>query len=100
MMQVKNICKSFGSLEVLKDINLCIREGEKETIIRPSGSDKSTLILCLNWLEEATSGEIFINGEQRLYSYSLRPCYAAENSSSLTNRLPPLISKWCRKSLT
>jgi putative glutamine transport system ATP-binding protein len=67
MIQLKNVCKSFGHLEVLKDINLRVREGEKVTIIGPSGSGKSTLIRCINGLEEATSGDVFINGEQLLH---------------------------------
>ncbi|MDR2193903.1 MAG: amino acid ABC transporter ATP-binding protein [Treponema sp.] len=67
MIELKNVCKSFGHLEVLKNINIRVREGEKVAIIGPSGSGKSTLIRCINGLEESTGGEVFINGEQLLH---------------------------------
>ena len=57
MIQVKNLKKNFGDLEVLKNINLTVQEGEKLVIIGPSGSGKSTLIRCMNYLEEPTAGE-------------------------------------------
>ena len=65
MIQVKNLKKNFGDLEVLKNINLTVQEGEKLVIIGPSGSGKSTLIRCMNYLEEPTAGEVYIN-DQRL----------------------------------
>lgn len=61
MIKVENLVKNFGSLEVLKNINLEVKEGEKLVIIGPSGSGKSTLIRCINYLEEPTSGEVYIN---------------------------------------
>ena len=61
MIQMKHVCKSFGKLEVLHDINLSVREGEKVVIIGPSGSGKSTLIRMMNYLEEPTSGEVLID---------------------------------------
>lgn len=64
MIQVRNLKKNFGSLEVLKDINLTVRQGEKLVIIGPSGSGKSTLIRCMNYLEEPTAGEVYINGQR------------------------------------
>ena len=60
MIQVKNLKKNFGDLEVLKNINLTVQEGEKLVIIGPSGSGKSTLIRCMNYLEEPTAGEVYI----------------------------------------
>ena len=61
MIKVENLKKNFGSLEVLKDINLTVEEGEKLVIIGPSGSGKSTLIRCMNYLEEPTAGDVYIN---------------------------------------
>ncbi|OJF75832.1 MAG: polar amino acid ABC transporter ATP-binding protein [Treponema sp. CETP13] len=61
MIKVEHLNKFFGDLHVLKDINLEVAEGEKLVVIGPSGSGKSTLIRCINYLEEPTSGEIFIN---------------------------------------
>ena len=63
MIKTVNLCKSFGSLQVLKGINLTVAEGEKLVIIGPSGSGKSTLIRCMNGLEEPTSGEVYIDGQ-------------------------------------
>jgi polar amino acid transport system ATP-binding protein len=56
--------KSFGDLEVLKDVSLTIEEGEKIVIVGPSGSGKSTLLRCLNLLETPTGGEIWFEGQQ------------------------------------
>ena len=64
MVKVENLCKNFGDFEALKNINLTVREGEKLVIIGPSGSGKSTLIRCINYLEEPTSGKIFIEGQE------------------------------------
>lgn len=63
IIKVENVNKSFGSLHVLKDINLTVEQGEVVCIIGPSGSGKSTLLRCLNYLERISSGRIFINGE-------------------------------------
>ncbi len=61
-ISVKNLKKNFGSLEVLKDINLEVTEGEVVVLIGPSGSGKSTLLRCLNQLEKVTSGQILVDG--------------------------------------
>ncbi len=63
MIEVKNLRKSFGELEVLKGIDKKIEQGEKVVIIGPSGSGKSTFLRCLNLLEEPTGGDVFIDGE-------------------------------------
>jgi glutamine transport system ATP-binding protein len=63
MIQVKELHKSFGKLEVLKGINANIKEKEVVCVIGPSGSGKSTFLRCLNLLEEVTSGEVIIDGE-------------------------------------
>ena len=62
MIKLVNVNKSFGNLHVLKDVNLEVAEGEKLVIIGPSGSGKSTTVRCMNFLEEPTSGEVYING--------------------------------------
>ena len=61
MIKIENLNKYFGDKHVLKDINLKIQDGEVVGLIGPSGSGKSTLIRCINYLEEPTSGNIYIN---------------------------------------
>lgn len=58
MIKIKNIHKKFGALEVLKGINLEIKEGEVVVIIGPSGTGKSTLLRCVNYLEKPEEGII------------------------------------------
>ena len=62
MIYVKNLCKSFGDHQVLKDINEHIAPGEKIVIIGPSGSGKSTFLRCMNLLERPTSGQVIFDG--------------------------------------
>ena len=64
MIEVKDLRKSFGELEVLKGISEKIEDGEVVCIIGPSGSGKSTFLRCLNMLEEPTGGEIYLDGRQ------------------------------------
>lgn len=63
MIRIENVYKSFGNLEVLKDISLTVEKGEVVCIIGPSGSGKSTLLRSLNHLERITSGRIYIADE-------------------------------------
>ncbi|MGI9569298.1 MAG: amino acid ABC transporter ATP-binding protein [Desulfobulbia bacterium] len=62
MIELKNVCKSFGDTEVLHNIDLSIQEGEVVVVIGPSGSGKSTLIRCINCLELISSGELVVDG--------------------------------------
>ena len=62
MIKVENLKKSFGSNEVLKDINVTIQPKEVVVVIGPSGSGKSTFLRCINQLETITSGHILIEG--------------------------------------
>ena len=64
MIEINGLTKSFGSLEVLKNITTTINKGDKVVVIGPSGSGKSTFLRCLNLLETPTSGEIWCEGEQ------------------------------------
>lgn len=63
IISIKNVCKSFGNLDVLKGINYEVHKGEVISIIGASGSGKSTLLRCLNLLEMPTSGEISFEGD-------------------------------------
>ena len=62
MINVENLSKNFGNLKVLKNISTTINKGEIISIIGPSGSGKSTFLRCINKLEEATEGHIYIDG--------------------------------------
>ena len=64
MIQVNNLKKHFGELEVLRGIDEHISPGEVVVVIGPSGSGKSTFLRCLNLLEEVTEGEILVDGEK------------------------------------
>jgi len=59
IVRIKDLHKSFGSLEVLKGVDMNIQRGEVVVILGPSGSGKSTLLRCVNRLEEPTSGEVW-----------------------------------------
>ena len=63
MIEIKGLKKSYGTNEVLKGIDQKINDGEVLCIIGPSGGGKSTMLRCLNRLEEPTEGEIRIDGE-------------------------------------
>ena len=61
-LTLTNVCKSFGNVEVLKDINLTVEEGEFVVFVGPSGCGKSTLLRVIAGLEDATSGTVDIGG--------------------------------------
>ena len=63
LLEIKNLSKSFGDLQVLKDINIQVEKGEVIVIIGPSGSGKSTMLRCCNLLEKPTGGQIIYKGE-------------------------------------
>lgn len=64
MIEVKDLKKSFGKLDVLRGISEKIEEQEVVCVIGPSGSGKSTFLRCLNLLEEPTGGEVYLDGER------------------------------------
>lgn len=69
IIRIENLVKSFGSLQVLKDINLSVKKGEVVCIIGASGSGKSTMLRCINLLEEPDGGHIYFK-EQDLTDLS------------------------------
>ncbi|MBS4749917.1 amino acid ABC transporter ATP-binding protein [Carnobacteriaceae bacterium zg-ZUI78] len=62
-VSVQNLKKNYGKLEVLKDVNMTVTEGEVVCIIGPSGSGKSTFLRCLNKLEDITDGHVIVNNQ-------------------------------------
>ena len=62
MIDIENLHKSYGEVQVLKGIDLSIKEKEVVVIIGPSGSGKSTLLRCMNYLEEPTQGTVSVDG--------------------------------------
>ncbi|MGI5157779.1 amino acid ABC transporter ATP-binding protein [Microbispora sp. CA-102843] len=79
MVRIRSVRKRFGSLEVLKGIDLDVPAGEVVCVVGPSGSGKSTLLRCVNRLETIDSGRIWVNGELMGYAergdrlHALRP---------------------------
>jgi polar amino acid transport system ATP-binding protein len=63
-VEVRNVSKSFGGIEVLRSVSLDVPRGQAVSVLGPSGSGKSTLLRCINWLEEPDSGEVFISGRR------------------------------------
>jgi polar amino acid transport system ATP-binding protein len=62
LLDIRNLSKSFGDLEVLRDVNISVSKGEVVVVIGPSGSGKSTMLRCVNLLEKPSGGEIFYEG--------------------------------------
>jgi hydroxyproline transport system ATP-binding protein len=62
MIEVRDVYKSFGDLEVLKGVNLNVEKGEVVSVVGSSGSGKSTLLTCINGLEPINSGSILVDG--------------------------------------
>ncbi len=87
MIEVKDLYKQFGDLEVLKGITTSIQKGEVVAVIGPSGSGKSTFLRCLNMLEVPTSGSVSVDG------YEL-------TKKAPTSRRRVKTSGWCSNSST
>lgn len=62
MLEIKDVHKSFGQLEVLKGIDVTVNKGDVIAILGPSGSGKTTLLRCINYLEKADQGEMIFDG--------------------------------------
>ena len=63
LVRVENLHKTFGTLKVLKGINLSVNAGETVVLLGSSGSGKSTLLRCINFMETPTDGRVYLNGE-------------------------------------
>lgn len=77
VIEIKGLKKSFGENSVLKDINFSVNKGDVTCIIGSSGSGKSTMLRCINLLEEPTDGEIIYNGQNILKTKNI-PAYRAK----------------------
>ena len=75
ILEIRHLSKSFGSHEVLRDIDFTVKKGDVTSIIGASGSGKSTLLRCINLLEIPTSGEILFHGENILTQKGGAPAY-------------------------
>ena len=64
ILEIRHLGKSFGSHEVLRDIDFNVKKGDVISIIGASGSGKSTLLRCINLLERPTQGEVWIDGQE------------------------------------
>lgn len=73
IVKVRSLRKSFGPLEVLKDVSMDVNQGEVVCILGPSGSGKSTLLRCLNYIEEPTGGLIYVGEEVMGYRRTANP---------------------------
>src|SRR5271165_4292958 len=62
LVQVVDLCKRFGSTDVLRNVNLDVHTGEKLAVIGPSGSGKTTMLRCINYIERPSSGHVLLNG--------------------------------------
>jgi len=78
LLDIKNISKSFGDLQVLKDISLSVGESEVISILGPSGSGKSTLLRCMSMLEKIDGGSLTYCGETAVSSESGAPVYVSK----------------------
>mgnify|MGYP005795548733 CR=1 FL=1 len=72
MLEVEGLYKTFGGLEVLKDIHLQINKGDVTAIIGPSGAGKTTLLRCLNFLEKADSGTLVFDGQEYHFGHATK----------------------------
>lgn len=77
MIQVKDLCKSYGDKQILKNINIEFRKGDVVAIIGPSGCGKSTFLRLLNLLEKPTSGDILLDGKSILAKDVSKPTVRA-----------------------
>ena len=83
MIEIKNIKKSFGQLQVLKGLDLNIEKGDVVAVLGPSGSGKTTLLRCMNFLEKADEGEMIFDGETiNLHTASRKTIHEIRNKTA------------------
>lgn len=93
MLQVSNLCKSFGDVKAVDDVSFTLEAGKTLAIIGPSGGGKSTILRLLNRLEEPDGGSILINGREDgsfglvFQDYNLFPQYTVLKNITLAPRL-------------
>ena len=74
VVEIRDLHKHFGGIEVLRGINLTVERGQTVSILGSSGSGKSTMLRCINWLEVPDAGEIYLGGDRMgLKPGSLKP---------------------------
>lgn len=78
LLEIKNLKKSFGELEVLKDISMTVGEGEVVSILGPSGSGKSTFLRCISMLETVDGGTMVYCGKTAVSEKDGKPAYASK----------------------
>jgi polar amino acid transport system ATP-binding protein len=86
ILSIRNISKSFGDLRVLNDISLDLRAGEVTSIIGPSGSGKSSLLRCINYLSPPDAGQVYFDGRRVATSRELRKAGATKLISAMDLR--------------
>ncbi|MDE1462955.1 amino acid ABC transporter ATP-binding protein [Spartinivicinus poritis] len=107
MLEVKGLTKAFADKAVLSDIDLSVRAGETVAIIGPSGTGKSTLLRCLNWLEKPSAGTVTIDGVtvsslsyttndvlalRRKTAFVFQQYALFKNKTALANIMEPLVA--------
>ena len=85
ILEVKNIKKSFGKTEVLKGVSFSMEKGDVVAVIGSSGGGKTTLLRCINFLETATGGQIFVDGECIFDAASQKKLTAAQQRARQLN---------------
>lgn len=95
MMEIKNVKKAFGKLEVLKDVSIKVEDSQVVVILGPSGSGKTTLLRCINFLENADSGELTIGdinvdlkkaGKKQILKIRRKTAFVFQNYNLFANK--------------
>ena len=85
MLEIKGLKKAFGSLEVLKGVDLKVNQGDVVAILGPSGSGKTTMLRCVNFLEHADGGSLIFDGKE----YPFHNISKKDIAAIALNRLAP-----------
>ena len=87
LLEINHMQKSFGNLEVLKDISLTVKEGEVVSIIGPSGSGKSTLLRCATMLEQMDGGDLIYLGKHAAKDVEQKSVYAKKRGAKADSKI-------------